>query len=160
MQAAVLRPQLERLDERNVVRWKSVCRMSETLGQLASADGMPILRPLVDACPIAGGDRPAFFKVGLQFDPSNSTGLSREEFSEAMRAENVALDPGFRSLHQIHSKRRFRAVGELLNASLCDEHVLVLHHPVLLEGEESAQQIYESAARICRHAAEVAAAPG
>jgi perosamine synthetase len=158
MQAAVLRPQLERLDERNVVRWKSVCRMSETLGQLASADGMPILRPLVDACPIAGGDRPAFFKVGLQFDPSNSTGLSREEFSEAMRAENVALDPGFRSLHQIHSKRRFRAVGELLNASLCDEHVLVLHHPVLLEGEESAQQIYESAARICRHAAEVAAA--
>jgi perosamine synthetase len=156
MQAAVLRPQLERLDERNSGRWHSVRRLSKELKQLTSTQGDAILRPLVDACPLRDEDCPAFFKVGIQFDPTHSTGLSRDKFSEAMRAENVALDPGFRSLHRIHSKRRFRAVGDLPNSNLCDEHVLVLHHPVLLKGEKSVQQICESAARICRHAAEVA----
>jgi dTDP-4-amino-4,6-dideoxygalactose transaminase len=158
MQAAVLRPQLDRLDERNAARWGSVRRLSEKLRQLTSAEGKPILRPLVDACSFADEDRPAFFKLGLQFDPERATGLTRDSFSQAMRAENVALDSGFRSLHRIHSKRRFRAVGELPNANLCDEHVQVLHHPVLLEGEASTQQIHESVARIFRHAAEVAAA--
>jgi len=158
MQAAVLRPQLDRLDERNVVRGDSARRLSEKFGQLTSADGGPILRPLVDGCTFAGKDRPAFFKVGLQFDLVGTTGLTRDIFSQAMRAENVALDAGFRSLHRIHSKRRFRVSGELPNANLCDEHVLVLHHPVLLEGENSVQQICESAARICRHAAEFASA--
>ncbi|MDG2360631.1 MAG: aminotransferase class V-fold PLP-dependent enzyme [Planctomycetaceae bacterium] len=156
MQAAVLRPQLDRLDERNVVRWESVGRLSEKLGQLASPEGKSILRPLVDACSRVAEDRPAFFKMGLQFDPERTTGLTRHIFSQAMRAENVAIDSGFRSLHRIHSKRRFRAVGELPNANLCDEHVLVLHHPVLLEDDEARQQIYDSAARIFRHAAEVA----
>jgi perosamine synthetase len=159
MQAAVLRPQLERLEERNSVRWDSVRRLSNQLKQLTSAKGDQILRPLVDACPVGDKDCPAFFKVGLQFDPTNSTGLSRDKFSQAMRAENVALDPGFRSLHRIHSKRRFRTVGELPAANHCDEHVLVLHHPVLLEGEVATWQICESAARICRHATDVAETP-
>jgi len=158
LQAAVLRPQLDRLDERNSVRWNSVRQLSRKLDQLTSSQGDSILRPLLDACPSGDEDRPVFFKVGLQFDPTHSTGLSRDQFSEAMRAENVALDSGFRSLHRIHSKRRFRAVGELPNANLCDEHVMVLHHPVLLEGENSVQQIRESVARICRHAAEIAVA--
>lgn len=159
MQAAVLRPQLERLEERNIARWDAVRRLSEQLEQLVSSKGNQILRPLVDACPLGEKDRPAFFKVGLQFDPTNSTGLSRVKFSQAMRAENVALDPGFRSLHRIHSKRRFRSVGELPNASHCDEHVLVFHHPILLAGEEALRQICECAARIFRHAADVAVTP-
>ena len=156
MQAAVLRPQLDRLDQRNVVRWDSVRRLSEKLEQLVSEEGDPVLRPLVNACSFADEDRPAFFKVGLQFDPQQTTGLSQAGFSQAMRAENAALDSGFRSLHRIHSKRRFRAVGELPNASLCDDQVLILHHPVLLEGDEATQQICDSAARVFRHAAEVA----
>lgn len=156
MQAAVLRPQLARLDQQNVVRWDSVRRLSEKLEQLVAEDGDRVLRPLVNACSFADEDRPAFFKVGLQFDPQQTTGLSRAGFSQAMRAENVAIDPGFRSLHRIHSKRRFRAVGELPNASLCDDQVLILHHPVLLEGDEATQQICDSAARIFRLAAKVA----
>lgn len=156
MQAAVLRPQLDRLNERNVGRWDSVRRLSEKLEQLVSEEGDPVLKPLVNACSFADEDRPAFFKVGLQFDPQQTTGLSRAGFSQAMRAENVAIDPGFRSLHRIHSKRRFRAVGKLPNANLCDEYVLILHHPVLLEGDEATQQICDSTARIVLHAAEVA----
>jgi perosamine synthetase len=160
MQAAVLRPQLDRLDERNIARWKSVQKLSNELKQLASAEGEPVLGPLVSACPNDDADRPAFFKVGLQYDLAGSVGLSRDTFARAMRAEGIAIDAGFRSLHRIHSKRRFRTVGELASADLCDEHVLVLHHPVLLEDAESVVQIRMAADRVCRHADEINAAHG
>lgn len=152
MQAAVLRPQLERLDERNIARWEAVRIFSDRLKQLASATGESVLRMLVDACASKDTDRPAFFKVGLQYDPANSTGLSRDLFSKAMRAEGIAIDAGFRSLHRIHSKRRFRSSGDLPNADYCDERVLVLHHPILLEDADSMQQIIDALSRVCGHA--------
>lgn len=156
LQAAVLRPQLDRLDDRNSARWEMVQFLSGNLSQLHSSQGESVLQPLVDACSAQKVDCPSFFKVGLQYDTSKSNGLSREAFSNAMRAEGIAIDPGFRSLHKIHSKRRFRAIGNLANADVCDEHVLVLHHPILLEGDEARQQISDCAARILRHAAEIA----
>ncbi|NQV28591.1 MAG: aminotransferase class V-fold PLP-dependent enzyme [Rhodopirellula sp.] len=152
MQAAVLRPQLNRLDERNIARWKAVRELSAELQQLTSPQGEPVLRMLVDACQIDHENRPAFFKVGLQYDLAKSTGSDRELFATAMRAEGIALDPGFRSLHRIHSKRRFREVGDLANANVCDAHVLVLHHPVLLENSNSIRQIRVAAERVCSHA--------
>lgn len=155
MQAAVLRPQLDRLDEWNTARWETVKCLSKELRQLTSPQGDRLLSPLVDTCSTSDEDCSAFFKVGFQFDLVQSSGLNRDTFSKAMRAEGVALDPGFRSLHRIHSKRRFRAIGDLSNANLCDEQVMVLHHPVLLEGEDSARQIQDIAARICRHATAV-----
>lgn len=158
MQAAVLRPQLDRLDARNIARWEAVQSLSKKLEELTTPSGDQLLQPLVDACLVRDENRPAFFKVGLQFDPKNSTGLTRDQFSKAMRAENTALDSGFRSLHRIHSKRRFRAANDLPHASLCDDHILVLHHPILLEGGNAIEQVYTSASRICRHAAEVSAA--
>ncbi len=158
LQAAVLRPQLERLDERNSGRWEMVKRLSQDLKHFQFPQGRSVLRPLVDACSTGEADCPAFFKVGLQYDLAKSTGLSREFFSNAMRAEGIAVDPGFRSLHRIHSKRRFRAVGNLPNADVCDEHVLVLHHPVLLEDKESVVQIRTAAQRVCRHADAINAA--
>ena len=160
LQAAVLRPQLDRLDDRNSARWKTVKCLSEDLEQLLSPDNESVLRPLVDACSSREADCPAFFKVGLQYDTSKSTGLSRAAFSSAMRSEGIAIDPGFRSLHRIHSKRRFRAVGELPNASLCDEHVLVLHHPVLLQDKEAVDQIRTVAQRVCHHADAINTAHG
>jgi len=152
LQAAVLRPQLDRLDERNVARWATVKELSKDLKKLTSEPGEPILRPLVDACLAAEADCPAFFKVGLQYDLAEVTGLSRETFSKAIRAEGISVDSGFRSLHRIHSKRRFRTVGELTHANTCDKHVLVLHHPMLLEGEVSIRQIREAAAQIFNRA--------
>lgn len=157
LQAAVLQPQLERLDDRNQTRWNRVQQLSQTLKQLTSS-ARPPLRPLIDACPVESDTRPAFFKVGLQFDLSSSSGLTRDEFSAAMRAEGIALDPGFRSLHRIHSQRRFRASGSLSNADVCDQHVLVLHHPVLLENDDDIRQISNSARRILEHASAVKAA--
>jgi dTDP-4-amino-4,6-dideoxygalactose transaminase len=155
MQAAVLRPQLDRLDERNAVRWTIVKKLSEDLKQLTSGQGEPILRPLVDACSDSATDCPAFFKVGLQYGVDACTELSRDNFSVAMRAEGFAIDLGFRSLHRTHSKRRFQSVGNLFNATVCDEHVLVLHHPVLLEGTSALSRICETAARIWNDAEDI-----
>ena len=49
-----------------------------------------------------------------------------------MIAEGFAVHPGFRSLHKIHSKKRYRTMTELTEADRADDNILVLHHPILL----------------------------
>lgn len=124
MQAAVLLPQLQRLDERTNVRLESTQRL---FAELKACAGLkPIRTDLRDSSP-------GYYKVGFQYDPTAFGGLSRDQFSKAMIAEGFALHPGFRSLHKIHSKRRYRPVGDLGVADLADENILVLHHPILLD---------------------------
>ena len=53
-----------------------------------------------------------------------------------MIAEGFALHPGFRGLHRIHSRRRYRTVSDLTEADRADENMLVLHHPILLEDSD------------------------
>lgn len=160
MQAAVLRPQLDRLDERNIVRWENVRQLMSELSRRSSSAGGSVLRPIIEGCLTTDVDRPAFFKLGLQYDIVNSVGLSRETFAAAMRAEGIAIDLGFRSLHRIHSRRRFRAVGDLPNADHCDNHVLVLHHPVLLNDPDSLRQISDAVDRVYHHAEAINKASG
>ena len=69
-----------------------------------------------------------------------------------MCAEGIAIDPGFRALHLIHSRRRFRQIGELPNATDADARVLTLHHPILLGTPEDMQQIVDALDKIRRHA--------
>ena len=58
------------------------------------------------------------------------------------------MDAGFRALHLIHAKRRFRAVGDLEQATLADQQMVTLHHPVLLEGESSVKEIVSAIVRV------------
>lgn len=143
MQAAVVLPQYDRLAERHARRAGNVARL---LSMLAGVEGL-------SAYGIAGdeSDR-AYYKLALRFDPESFAGLSRDRFAEAVRAEGIALDPGFRSLHLTHGRRRFRAVGDLPHATAADEHTLVLHHPVLLDDEQELQQIVAAVDKIRRHA--------
>jgi len=157
LQAAVLLPQLAKLDARNVVRAGNVRLLLEKLRVI------PGLRPFVnDGSRIrenAGGEsgpggssriltnaatEPAYYKLGFQFD-GVSFGLMRDRFVKAMRAEGVALDEGFKALHVGRSPSRYRAVGPLPEASRAHAGTVVLHHPVLL-GRES--QIEEVAAAV------------
>lgn len=141
LQAAVLLPQLERLDDRNCARLASV---QQLLSKLAMAGLDNSLRAL-NRSPSAAD---AFYKVGFQFCADDFGDISRDDFACAMRAEGIALDPGFRSLHMIHSRRRFRAVGNLSVATAADTGILVLHHPVLLGTEADIDQIVEAAQAI------------
>ena len=89
LQAAVLVPQLEKLDERNAQRAANVRRLTEGLALVAS------LRPFARREP---EDEPGYYKVGFRYDAS-AFGVSRERFVAALRAEGIAFDEGFRALH-------------------------------------------------------------
>lgn len=150
LQAAILGPQWERLEERNAAR----ARFAERLMSRMASDGRgltPFRNPASDSSP-------GYYKLGIQYDPAEFAGLTRDQFAQAIRAEGVALDPGFRALHLIHSRRRFRSVGELPEATRADRHVLTLHHPVLLEPWEAVDEIVAAVRKIRRWAPEIVAA--
>eukprot|EP00913_Durusdinium_trenchii_P005650 g5268.t1 len=149
LQAAVLRPQLDKLDDRNARRAANVITLCRLLKQ------RPGLRPFHNT---TADVEPGYYKLGLQYDADEFAGMSREQFSQAMRAEGVAIASGFRALHATHSRRRFRTVGELTIADDADERVLMLHHPVLLEDSASMEQIVAALDRIRHHATMIVSA--
>lgn len=150
LQAALLLPQLARLDAWNARRQDAAARIIESWA------GIPGLRPFRS---IAADSLPGYYKLGVQYDPRAFGGLSRDTFARAVRAEGIALDPGFRALHATHSRRRFRAVGELTNATEADRNVLTLHHPVLLEGHPQLDAIGIAIRKVARHVNRLLALP-
>jgi dTDP-4-amino-4,6-dideoxygalactose transaminase len=144
LQAAVLLPQLDKLDFRNRQRSDNVRLLSEGL----KAARVP-LRPFANRCADA---EPSFYKMGFQYDSAEFKGLSRERFLGAMRAEGIAMDEGFRSLHVGRSPSRFRQAGELTEAGKAHDSTVVLHHPVLLGTPGDIQEVARAAHKILLHA--------
>jgi len=122
MQAAVLLPQLARLDGDNANRARNIRALLESLADV------PGLRAFANDCEES---RPAYYKLGFQYDEA-AFGLSRERFVAAVRAEGMAVDPGFRAVHVGRAPGRFRRAGELKNAERAHAGCVTLHHPVLL----------------------------
>jgi perosamine synthetase len=143
LQACVLAPQLAKLDERNDRR---ASRVELLRGLLAMRTGLALLDGIAADC------RPGFYKTAFFYDAAAFDGLTRDEFVAAMRVEGLAMDAAFRALHAIHSRARFRAAGELENASQVDRSLVVLHHPILLEEERELRQVVEALDKIQRHA--------
>jgi dTDP-4-amino-4,6-dideoxygalactose transaminase len=131
LQAAVLLPQLEKLDPRNAQRRANVSRLREQLREV------PGLRTFTNP---SEDDEPVYYKLGFQFD-SEQFGLTRERFVAALRAEGIAFDEGFRALHVGRSPSRFRREGDLTEAERAHRGALVLHHPVLLGGPAEIEEV-------------------
>ena len=152
LQAAVLLPQLRQLDEMNATRLRQASHLARLIEKL----NLP-LKPLAPlSLEEPSSSQPAFYKVGFQY---TGEGLSRDRLCSALRVDGVALDPGFRALHRTHSRRRFRAGGELAQADAADERCVMLHHPILLENEAAIEHVARTIERILAHAEEVSAAP-
>lgn len=143
LQAAVLRPQLDCLAQRNTQRALAVARLAELLG------GVPGLQLFRSSVPDSS---PVYYKVGLQFD-AIAFGLSRERFVMAMRAEGVALDEGFRALHVGRSPGRWQGAGPLLEAERAGAGALVLHHPVLLGEDSDVEQVTKAVRKVHQYRA-------
>jgi dTDP-4-amino-4,6-dideoxygalactose transaminase len=126
LQAAVLLPQLAKLEGRNAVRSQAVERLWRAWKDL------PGLRPLVNRVAQA---TPAYYKLGLQYLPEELLGRSREDLIAAVQAEGVALDVGFRGF-LLRSGRRCRTSGDLSESKRAAAAGMVLHHPLLLESAE------------------------
>lgn len=145
LQAAAVIPQWRQLESAHTRRAASARWLSERLAPLG-------LIPFANA---PGDSHPDYYKHGLQYDSRAFAGLSRDQFAAAVRAEGIALDPGFRALHKTHSSRRFRAAGDLPCATRADSGVLVLHHPVLLENESALSEVVAAVDRVRQFAPEI-----
>jgi dTDP-4-amino-4,6-dideoxygalactose transaminase len=149
LQAAVLLPQLEKLDQGNAARLAAVRRLLAGLGDL------PGLRAFAAGLLDEGDSSPAFYKVGFHYDAA-AWGLPRKTLVAAARAEGVPLDAGFPALHVGRSPSRYRQAGPLPQAERAHESVVVLHHPVLLAGDRVIDQVAAALRKIHRHRAELA----
>jgi perosamine synthetase len=139
LQATVLLPQLERLDQRNLARSVSVSKLAESLKSLS---GLRLLDNRESSV------FPGYYKLGFQYDPYGFDGLSRDLFVRAARAEGIEFNAGFRAFHLCRSSRRFRKAGALAIATMADSNMLILHHPALLEGDVAIDQIIRGIHRI------------
>lgn len=149
LQAAVLLPQLDQLDARNVRRGRAVAWLTERLA------GLPGVRPFANTI---ADSVPAYYKLGFQLD-ATAFGLSRARLVAAMRAEGIALAEGFGAAHVGRSPRRFRRGSELAEAERAHRGAIVLHHPVLLGDDADLAQVVAAWRKVHRHAAALAANP-
>ena len=148
LQAAALRPQLRKLKEATERRAEQVRLLLEDLKPIPGLDCY--VQSFSNGPAGAGPSRPAFYKVGFQYDPG-AFGLSREVFVKALRAEGVAFDPGFKGLHVGRSPSRFRAAGELLHAADAHDRCVTLHHPILSCATADVRQVAEAVAKVYRY---------
>ncbi len=142
LQAAVLLPQLDKLDARNAVRARNVAWLCQQLRDV------PGLRPFANAADVGS---PAYYKLGFQYD-AEKFGLPREGFVVALRAEGIAFDQGFPAQHLGRSGKRFRAAGPLTEAERAHHGVAVLHHPVLLGNADDLAEVVAAVHKIQRRA--------
>ena len=142
LQAALLIPQLKKLDERNAQRWSNVQALDLALVQL------PGVKPFVSADEAV---LPAFYKLGFQFDAS-AFGLIREALIRALRADGFAIDEGFTPSHHTRSPKRYRQGSALSEADQAGRGCVMLHHPLLLESKDEVCQLAQAWRRIHEHA--------
>jgi dTDP-4-amino-4,6-dideoxygalactose transaminase len=123
LQAAVLRPQLRKLDERNKIRADHAHR----LRQLAS----PL--PGVASLRVANQHEfPSYYKLPWLLNIDPAVVHDRETIIRAAQAAGIALDVGF-SGFAARSSRRCRKPVPLGVSERAAANTVVLHHPVLLQ---------------------------
>lgn len=133
LQAAVLGPQLDELNELTALRSQTAARIIEATHDMETLFG---LRQVDCSQKSAMEDAlvPAYYKLPwLLMD--RTTGWSRREFVEAIQAEGVNIDAGFRGFLR-RSSRRCRRIGVLANCQVAAQQTLLLHHPILLASDE------------------------
>lgn len=148
LQAAVLVPQLAKLDDRNHTRRSRAATLLRVLG------AEPNLMPLRPSEP---PDEPVYYKLAwrLQRHSGAERDRTREVFVDAARRQGLAIDAGFRGFAG-RGPRRCRQATSLENALLAANATVVLHHPLLLASTES----IERAAEVIRDAAATLPAAG
>lgn len=148
LQAAVLVAQMPQLAARNDVRARAVKHLTEktTYGRL-----------LICVCePSKAGWQPVFYKLPLRVYADGQTQddaqqeVMRRQFIAALQAEGVAADEGFRGFFR-RSAQRCRHVGALTEARRAATQTVLLHHPVLLEGEQTLAAVSQALDKVAWH---------
>jgi dTDP-4-amino-4,6-dideoxygalactose transaminase len=133
LQAAVVLPQLDWLDEQNAVRLQRACRL---LSQTADIPGLKAVE-IGDT-----ENAPAFYKLAWLYDSACFGDCSIDEFIAMAQAEGIPLDRGFRGFAH-RSSKRCQKVGDLPNSVQAAKSTIVLHHPILLCDETAIDQVVD-----------------
>lgn len=135
LQAAVLPSQFDRLAAHNATRQRNALKIHE---RLAQEEG---LHPIwTQAAPDL---LPAGYKFGIWLCADRFDNVQFARWIAAVQAEGIALDRGFRGFVR-RSQRRCRTVGPMPNATRASERGVVLHHPILLESEQTISRLCDA----------------
>lgn len=141
LQAAVLRPQLVKLDERNAIRGQRI-----ELIRMATQELGNCLRP-VGSCANAAS---SFYKFAWSYLPAEQDPEKREELIERLKERNVPIDAGFRGFTN-RGSRRCRKPVPLPTSEALSRSTILLHHPILLAHEKAALQLVQLLDNVVRH---------
>ena len=95
----------------------------------------------------AGGA--CFYKLAWRLQVEGDVEAARERFIEAIQAEGVAVDAGFRGFTR-RSDRRCRKAHPLGASARAARATLLLHHPVLLEDGSTVHRVATALAKVAR----------
>ncbi len=138
LQAAVLRPQLVKLAERNQLRAQRVATLRQATTKLSAW-----LRPV--AC--RPNWQPVYYKLAWSFTPAENEPEMRDKLIAMLYAAGAPIDAGFRGFVG-RTDRRCRKAGTLDCSTKLSRSTVIMHHPVLLAHEKAALQV----ARVLDHA--------
>ena len=133
LQAAVLRPQLMQLDDRNAIREKRISVLRNATRELS-----PWLRPVARR----DNSQPAYFKHAWSFVPAEDNPEKRRQLLAIVQAAGAPIDAGFRGFVG-RGKRRCEQPVPLEASAMLSQSTLLLHHPMLLAHEKAAHQVAE-----------------
>ena len=136
LQAAVVLPQLRRLNSDNQHRATSVERIRTHCQQLP---GLQLVTSEVAPS--------SFYKLAWRFDNALSPWKDRATLIQALAAEGFAVGEGFRGFAR-RSTRRCDKIGELRESQLAAEQTVLLHHPVLLEDSATVDRVIDGLRKV------------
>ncbi len=140
IQAALLLPQLKKLQVRNQRRQQSALKIADAVNRLSALSS--VTRSAYE------DSTGSFYKLPVLLDANSS--IDRATFLDVIQAEGVALDIGFRGFAK-RSKRRCRRVGSLSNAISAAENTMLLHHPILLTDDDQIERLIDAIERCYRY---------
>ena len=123
IQAAVLLPQLEELNEKNKLRRENVVRL---LSRLEEFDGLVPIQTTLQQ------DEPVYYKLAWTIRNPKDVSERRSQLLQAFQAEGLEMGAGFRGFAK-RSRNRCRHASRLDHSKMAAEATVLLHHPILLE---------------------------
>jgi perosamine synthetase len=133
LQAAVLRPQLAKLDQSNAIRRDRVSLLREATRELSD-----YLRPVASR----PNSQPTYYKHAWSLVPAESDPELRQRFVATVQAAGAPIDAGFRGFSN-RGERRCEKPVPLPASTALSQSTLLLHHPLLLAHEKAAHQLAE-----------------
>jgi len=153
LQAAVLVPQIARLQSRNKHRARAVRAICNVYCSLAVSPTANVRLEIGDAS--NKDDSPAYFKLGWLIQVADDapefhrTEQLRDALAKALQAEGIDIDAGFRGFGR-RAASRCRKVGQLTHANQAAAGTLVLHHPILLAEGDVPERLARTIAEVAR----------